>query len=49
MRDPHRSVDIDAAVDSIDRQLDLLSERRQALITAAMTGAIDVTTAHGLD
>lgn len=40
---------IDAAVDSIDRQLDLLAERRQALITAAVTGAIDVTTAGGLD
>jgi type I restriction enzyme, R subunit len=49
VRDPHRSVDIDAAVDSIDLQLDLLAERRQALITAAVTGAIDVTTAHGLD
>lgn len=36
---------VDAAVDAIDRQLDLLAERRQALITAAVTGEIDVTTA----
>lgn len=39
---------IDAAVDAIDRQLVLLSERRQALITAAVTGQIDVTTARGV-
>jgi type I restriction enzyme S subunit len=39
---------IDSAVDVIDRQLALLSERRQALITAAVTGQIDVTTASGL-
>lgn len=32
-------------VDAIDRQLILLTERRQALITAAVTGQIDVTTA----
>jgi type I restriction enzyme S subunit len=31
-----------------DRQLTLLSERRQALITAAVTGQIDVTTAQGV-
>jgi type I restriction enzyme S subunit len=31
-----------------DRQLILLAERRQALITAAVTGQIDVTTARGL-
>jgi type I restriction enzyme S subunit len=31
-----------------DRQLILLAERRQALITAAVTGRIDVTTARGL-
>ncbi|MEW2571206.1 restriction endonuclease subunit S [Streptomyces sp. NPDC047070] len=30
---------------AIDRQLSLLSERRQALITAAVTGQFDVTTA----
>lgn len=34
---------IDAAVDAIDRQLTLLAERREALITAAVTGQIDVT------
>jgi type I restriction enzyme, S subunit len=33
---------IDAAVDVIDRQLALLAERRQALITAAVTGGISV-------
>lgn len=33
---------------SIDRQLALLTERRQALITAAATGQIDVTTARGV-
>lgn len=31
----------------INRQLDLLAERRQALITAAVTGQFDVTTASG--
>jgi type I restriction enzyme, S subunit len=39
---------IDDAVDAIDRQLALLAERRRALITAAVTGQIDVTTARGL-
>ncbi|WP_282916537.1 hypothetical protein [Streptomyces virginiae] len=29
-----------------DRQLALLAERRQALITAAVTGRLDVTTAR---
>jgi type I restriction enzyme S subunit len=33
---------------SIDRQLAVLAERRQALITAAVTGQIDVTTARGV-
>jgi type I restriction enzyme S subunit len=33
---------IDATVDVIDRQLELLAERRQALITAAVTGGITV-------
>lgn len=33
---------------AIDRQLALLAERRQALITAAVTGQIDVTTARGV-
>ena len=32
--------------DAIKRQLDLLAERRQALITAAVTGQLDVTTAR---
>ncbi|NJC83918.1 restriction endonuclease subunit S [Planosporangium mesophilum] len=36
-----------AAIDACDRQLDLLAERRQALITAAVTGQIDVSTASG--
>ncbi|MFN2417547.1 MAG: restriction endonuclease subunit S, partial [Candidatus Limnocylindria bacterium] len=40
---------IDDTVDAIDRQLGLLTERRQALITAAVTGQIDVTTARGVD
>ena len=40
---------IDSAVDTVDRQLALLAERRQALITAAVTGQIDVTTARGVD
>ncbi|MFK4146610.1 hypothetical protein [Streptomyces sp. NPDC004065] len=31
----------------LSRQLDLLAERRQALITAAVTGQFDVTTASG--
>lgn len=39
---------IDAAIDAIDRQLVLLAERRQALITAAVAGQIDVTTARVL-
>ncbi|MFJ1943116.1 hypothetical protein ACIODZ_20085 [[Kitasatospora] papulosa] len=31
----------------MSRQLDLLTERRQALITAAVTGQFDVSTASG--
>ncbi len=34
---------------AVERQLELLAERRQALITAAVTGQIDVTTARGVD
>ncbi|NEV85426.1 hypothetical protein GUR47_01805 [Streptomyces tendae] len=34
---------------ALNRQLSLLGERRQALITAAVTGQIDVTTARGVD
>lgn len=37
---------IDSIGSLIDRQLDLLAERRQALITAAVTGQLDVTTAR---
>jgi type I restriction enzyme, S subunit len=37
----------DAAIDAIDRQLALLAEKRQAVITAAVTGQID-TTARGI-
>lgn len=33
----------------IGRQIALLAERREALITAAVTGQIDVTTARGVD
>ncbi|MBB4942495.1 type I restriction enzyme S subunit [Streptosporangium album] len=33
----------------IGRQLKLLAERKQALITAAVTGRIDVTTARGIE
>lgn len=32
----------DSTFDAIDRQLALLAERRQALITAAVTGQLDV-------
>lgn len=34
---------------AVERQLDLLLERRQALIAAAVTGQIDVMTARGAD
>nr|WP_239155482.1 restriction endonuclease subunit S [Amycolatopsis sp. FDAARGOS 1241] len=37
---------IDELHDRINRQLGLLAERRQALITAAVTGQLDVTTAR---
>ncbi|MFI2426292.1 restriction endonuclease subunit S [Streptomyces sp. NPDC018955] len=36
-----------AAINACDLQLGLLSERRQALITAAVTGQFDVSTASG--
>ncbi|MGW7679099.1 restriction endonuclease subunit S [Kribbella sp. NPDC054772] len=39
---------IDAAKDAIERQLELLSERRRALITAAVTGQFDVATTRGV-
>ncbi|MCO8308730.1 restriction endonuclease subunit S [Streptomyces sp. RKCA744] len=38
---------IDALAENFDRQVRLLAERRQALITAAVTGQIDVSTASG--
>lgn len=37
---------LDALVSSIERQLELLAERRQTLITAAVTGHVDVTTSR---
>lgn len=42
------NADVDSVIDCIDRQLALLAERRQALITSAVTGQIDVTTARGV-
>ena len=33
---------------ALDKQLVLLAERKQSLITAAVTGQIDVTTARGM-
>jgi type I restriction enzyme S subunit len=41
--------DTSRIVDSCSRQLRLLSERRQALITAAATGEFDAITARGVD
>ncbi|MFF5213414.1 restriction endonuclease subunit S [Streptosporangium sp. NPDC000396] len=38
---------IDRLVDTVRRQIDLLRERRQALITAAVTGQFDVSSASG--
>ncbi|WP_406135501.1 restriction endonuclease subunit S [Streptomyces sp. NBC_01089] len=38
---------LDALRSLVDRQITLLSERRQALITAAVTGQFDVSTASG--
>jgi len=40
---------IDASVDAIHRQMELLTERRQALITAAVMGQFDVTAARGVE
>jgi type I restriction enzyme S subunit len=39
---------IDGAIDAFDRQAALLAERRQALITAAVTGQLDVARAGGV-
>lgn len=40
---------LDSLDAQLDRQLTLLAERRQSLITAAVTGQLDVTTARGVD
>jgi len=40
---------IDRLIDCLSKQEKVLAERRQALITAAVTGQIDVTTARGAD
>lgn len=42
-----RTREIDALASRFDRQVSLLKERRQALITAAVTGQFDVSTASG--
>ncbi|MFE7524110.1 restriction endonuclease subunit S [Kitasatospora sp. NPDC057542] len=42
-----RNTRIDVLVDKVRRQMSLLAERRQALITAAVTGQFDVSTASG--
>lgn len=44
----HSIASIDAAIDAVDQQLELLAERRQTLITAAVTGQVDVSTASGV-
>lgn len=38
-----------STIELCTKQLDLMAERRQALITAAVTGQIDVTTARGIE
>ncbi|TDD59155.1 restriction endonuclease subunit S [Kribbella antibiotica] len=38
---------IDRLKQAVDRQIELLAERRRALVTAAVTGQIDVATARG--
>lgn len=48
VREVHKRLDVLArAKTKLDCQLELLAERRQALITAAVTGQIDVSTASG--
>ncbi|MEV6902368.1 restriction endonuclease subunit S [Amycolatopsis sp. NPDC051372] len=42
----HSTEDQDRLVHSISRQVELLAERRQTLVTAAVTGELDVTTAR---
>ncbi|WP_338702292.1 restriction endonuclease subunit S [Streptomyces sp. Q6] len=43
----HQNAKIDNLADKVSRQVALLNERRQALITAAVTGQFDVSTASG--
>ncbi|SKS23248.1 Uncharacterised protein [Mycobacteroides abscessus subsp. abscessus] len=43
-----RIADIHCAKSALESANALLAERRQALITAAVTGQFDVTTAQGL-
>lgn len=42
------SAGVKALTEAIERQQQLIAERRQALITAAVTGQFDVTTARGV-
>lgn len=42
-------VEVDILRAALTRQIDLLEERKRSLITAAVTGQIDVTTARGAD
>lgn len=42
------NAEVDKLMDLIDRQQDLLAERRQGLITAAVTGQVSVTTARSV-
>jgi len=39
--------EVDQMIDLVNAQLAVLAKRRQALITAAVTGEIDVTTVRG--
>lgn len=43
-----RRVDVEQAKSALRKSLDLLTDRKQALITAAVTGAFDVTTARAV-
>ncbi|MBC8093411.1 MAG: restriction endonuclease subunit S [Pseudonocardia sp.] len=42
-------ISMNGLISAVARQIGLLEERRRALITAAVTGEIDVTTARGVD
>ncbi len=44
-----REAEFDSVAAKMRRQIDVLGERRRGLITAAVTGQIDVTTARGAD